>query len=298
MRKICFTSFCLIACNLLFGWIAPDVKTILDDHKFLYNGGNKVLFFDDGACMVIGVGTAKIKDFERSRKLALQKAEGEIVKAVNAVSVENFESVSKRTQTSNGSTKITKEKLSLYKEKVSANLSNVKIRGYKIDDSIIKVVACRYVQMYAPEYKCNPTAFLTDITTEQMWFDVLASSPEIYLGGIKVAIVDNVLYAVAVASANPTARADVAERIMEMNTSKDIIKYLNGFSFAEELKVTKSYSHIFNNGKETSHIDKISKHISSVKSVASLNGVIKVATFKNKLTGRPSAMYVLELGHF
>ena len=137
MKKLCFVSVCFVVCNLLFGWIAPDVKTILDDHKFLYYGGNRVLFFDDGACMVIGVGTAKIEDFERSRKLALQKAEGEIVKAVNAISVESFTHQTSSTRKSKSKVEITNEMISIYKEKVSSNLSNVKIRGYKIDDDII-----------------------------------------------------------------------------------------------------------------------------------------------------------------
>ena len=295
MKKLCFVSVCFVVCNLLFGWIAPDVKTILDDHKFLYNGGNRVLFFDDGACMVIGVGTAKIKDFERSRKLALQKAEGEIVKAVNAISVESFTHQTSSTRKSKSKVEITNEMISIYKEKVSSNLSNVKIRGYKIDDDIIKVVACRYVQMYAPEYKCNPTAFLTDITAEQMWFDVLASSPEIYLGGIKTIVLDDTLYAIAIASAKPNLRTDVAERIMEMNTSKDFIKYLNSFSLTEEFKIIKSYSHVIENNKNKTNLDEYSKSLSRVNSIATLNNVIKVATFKHNLTGRPSAMYALKL---
>ena len=117
--------FAAFKCLAAYALIAPDVAVLLDSHKTLYDGGGYP-FFTQGGCVVVGVGIAPLGEFERSRKIAVQKAESELLKTLAGVKIETSESVETETAEKSGTVKITEKRISEYRERVKSNLSNLK----------------------------------------------------------------------------------------------------------------------------------------------------------------------------
>ena len=287
--------FLLFACGAAFAWVAPDVKKLVDADQVIKDGGGRA-FFIGGGCLVVGVGAAQIKDFESARKLATQRAEAEVLKAVSFTDVEVSGSSESKTIANKNNTQIEDKSVSKYKARVSGSLSNLKIRGYEIQGGVFYSIVCAYVDLPAPECACSAPGLL-GARAEKNFGGIAQKLQDIYLGGAKLVEFNGAIYAAAVASAKSSLRPDAAERLMEMNASKEILKFLKGFSLKEEISARSEISRIIKNGEEFNSYDEKIKEFSRSELAGILSNVELAATFKNDISGRPSAVYVLKISN-
>lgn len=293
MKKL-LMFFAAFKCLAAYALIAPDVAALLDSHKTLYDGGGYP-FFRQGGCVVVGVGIAPLGEFERSRKIAVQKAESELLKTLAGVKIETSESVETETAEKSGTVKITEKRISEYRERVKSNLSNLKIRGYEIGGGVLKAVVCAYVDVKVPATKTNPSEFAKDVELSPEWRGVLASLGEISLGGVKVLEHNNAVYAVAVKAVNPKLSRIDGERVANLAASRDIVKFVKGFSLKDELSACETLSTIIANGDETNAVSQTQNEISESVARGGVKNIVRIGTFVNIDTMYTTYIYALKL---
>ena len=154
---------------------------------------------------------------------------------------------------------------------------------------------CAYIDVKVPATKTNPSEFAKDAELSPEWRGVLASLGEISLGGVKVLEHNGGAYAVAVKAVNPKLSRIDGERVANLAASRDIIKFVKGFSLKDELSACETLSTIIANGDETNAVSQTQNEISESVARGGVKNIVKIGTFVNIDTMYTTYIYALKL---